>query len=115
MVNKMRFFLEKSGNPWHEAVDKAREDTIQKRLIQREKEEKRKRRVMNKQLQDYARQTILDGLRQCTPGQQRLFKQMYAFKHIDGSIEDAVANMPEEKLDWAMKQVEQTLIKKKSI
>ena len=64
---------------------------------------------MNNELQSFARQTILDGLNQCTEGQRRKFKQMYAGGNLERSIEDVVANMPEEKLDWAMQQVERTL------
>ena len=66
---------------------------------------------MNEALQTYARQQLIDGLNQCTDGQVKLFKRMYAFKHLDWSIEDIVAAMPEEKLDWAMQQVERTLKK----
>ena len=64
---------------------------------------------MNETLQKHARQQLIDGLNQCTDGQVLLFKRMYAFKHLDWSIEDVVAAMPDEKLDWAMQQVERTL------
>ena len=64
---------------------------------------------MNNELQDFARRTLLDGLGQCTDGQVRKFKLMYAGGNLERSIEDVVANMPEEKLDWAMQQVERTL------
>jgi len=68
---------------------------------------------MNEQLQNYAREQLKQGLSQCTEGQQRLFKQMYAFKTMDLPINDCVDSMPIEKLDWAMQQVEATLAKAK--
>jgi hypothetical protein len=42
---------------------------------------------------------------QCTEAQQKLFKQMYSHKNRDLSIEEAIDNMPDDKLDWAMQQV----------
>ena len=65
--------------------------------------------TMNKALQEFARQELINGLTQCTATQVLLFKRMYAFKHLDWSIEKVVNAMPEDKLDWAMKQVSQTL------
>ena len=40
-----------------------------------------------------------------------MFKRMYAKGNLDMNINDVVDNMPEEKLDWAMQQVERTLSK----
>lgn len=64
-----------------------------------------------KQLEQYARQQLVDGLNQCTESQVKVFKRMYAFKHLDWSIEQVVEAMPEEKVDWALTQVETTLKK----
>lgn len=64
---------------------------------------------MNNQLQEFARKTLIEGLKQCSEGQQNLFKRMYALGKLSLSIEDVVANMPADKLDWAMRQVENTL------
>jgi hypothetical protein len=64
---------------------------------------------MNKQLQEHARNTLKDGLSKCTEKQQRFFKQMYCFKDLEASIDVAVDNIPEDKLDWAMQQVKRTL------
>lgn len=66
---------------------------------------------MNEALQDFARKELINGLKQCTAGQVHLFRQMYAFKNPDRSIEQMVEFMPEEKLDWAMKQVARTIKK----
>lgn len=66
---------------------------------------------MNNDLLAYARKTLKDGLAQCTEGQQAKFKQMYSFQDRSADIEDVVDNMPDEKLDRAMEQVEGTLAK----
>ena len=66
---------------------------------------------MNESLQTFARQDIIDGLKKCTDGQVEIFKRMYSFKHLDRTIEQVVAAMPEDKLDWAMRQVAGTIKK----
>ena len=64
---------------------------------------------MNNQLKEFARNTLKDGLSLCTDGQQLLFKRMYAGGDLALSISEVVDNMPEDKLDWAMQQVQRTL------
>ena len=64
---------------------------------------------MNDQLQRYARETLKEGLSQCTDDQQMLFKRMYANGDLSLPIAEVVDRMPEGKLDWAMKQVSNTL------
>ena len=66
---------------------------------------------MNQQLADFARQKIIDGLKQLPAGSQMLFKRMYSHENLDADIEDVAVNMPEEKLGWAMQQVERSLEK----
>ena len=66
---------------------------------------------MNNQLQNYARTSLKEGLAKCREGQQMMFKRMYANGNLNASIDDVVDNMPEDKLDWAMQQVERTLSK----
>lgn len=66
---------------------------------------------MNKQMQEFARTTIKEGLSRLPESNQQLFKRMYSFKNLDADINDVVDGMPEDKLNWAMQQVEQTLIK----
>ena len=67
---------------------------------------------MNNQLQNYARKILKENLAKCTDRQQLLFKQMYSHSNLGASINDAIDLMPEEKLDWAMQQVERTLAEK---
>jgi hypothetical protein len=66
---------------------------------------------MNNMLSQYARLQLKDGLSRCTEPQQVLFKRMYCHEHLDWSIEKCVDNMPEDSLDWAMQQVQNTLRK----
>jgi hypothetical protein len=66
---------------------------------------------MNKTLSQYARQQLKEGLAKCSEKQQDLFKRMYSHQHLDWSIEQCVDAMPDDKLDWAMQQVERTLAK----
>lgn len=68
---------------------------------------------MNDLLKTYARQNIKEGLAKCTPEQVMLFKRMYSHTDLEADIESVVDNMPEEKLDWAMQQVQGTILKAK--
>ena len=79
---------------------------------------------MNDALQQYARDTLKDGLSQLPAGWQNLFKRMYGGKptrrgedsltlaEIEARpIDEVVDEMPAEKLDWAMQQVERSIAK----
>lgn len=66
---------------------------------------------MNENLQQYARQTLKDGLAQCTEPQKMLFKRIYSHGNLELPISDVVDKMESDKLDWAMQQVQGTLIK----
>jgi len=66
---------------------------------------------MNNQIQDFARQTLKDGLSQLPEDWQLMFKRMYSHENLEASINDVVDSMPEDKLDWAMQQVERSLAK----
>jgi len=66
---------------------------------------------MNKGLEDYARKLIKEGLVQLPENWQIMFKRMYSHDNLDIDINTLVDNMPEDKLDWAMQQVEKSLRK----
>ena len=66
---------------------------------------------MNDQIQEFARQALKNGLAECTEGQQGVFKRMYSFDDLFRPIDAVVDRMPDEKLDWAMRQVQSTLDK----
>lgn len=66
---------------------------------------------MNAQLQAFARKTLKEGLEKCNEDHLMLFKRIYSHTNLDAPINSVVDSMPEEKLDWAMQQVERTLKK----
>lgn len=64
---------------------------------------------MNKQIENFARNTLKEGLAQCTEEQQLFFKRMYSHKNLEMPINDVIDGIETEKLDWAMEQVRRTL------
>jgi len=66
---------------------------------------------MNNQMQEFARQTLKDGLAQLPENNQLNFKRMYSSQNLNADINNIVDAMKEDKLDWAMQQVEKTLAK----
>lgn len=66
---------------------------------------------MNKTVSDFTRDSIKMGLKQLPERAQLLFKRMYSHNNLDLDIEKVVDNMPDEKLDWALSQVENSLVR----
>lgn len=66
---------------------------------------------MNTQLQNFARQTLKDGLSQLPENQQMMFKRLHSHRNLNVNINDVVAKMPEDRLDSAMQLVERSLKK----
>ena len=66
---------------------------------------------MNSQLQKFARDTLKKGLARLPENHHLLFKRMYSHKNLKANINDVVDQMPEDKLDWAMQQVQRALDK----
>ena len=64
---------------------------------------------MNKTLRDFANSELKKNLGQCTDEQQLLFKRMYSHNNLEKNINDVVDNLPDERISWAMEQVERTL------
>jgi hypothetical protein len=58
-----------------------------------------------------ARRELLAGLSRCTDAQVLLFKRMYANGDLDAPIDKVVEKMENDKLDWAMQQVQRTIEK----
>jgi hypothetical protein len=69
---------------------------------------------MNDKIRDFARAEILFGLSQLPEANVTMFKKMYSHGNIELPIEQVVNKIPDDKLDWAMQQVENTLKKKES-
>jgi len=66
---------------------------------------------MNNQLQNFARDALKLGLARLPESHHKLFKLMYSHKKLDAAINDVVDEIPEDKLDWAMQQVQRTIDK----
>ena len=66
---------------------------------------------MNKQLQQFARNTLKEGLAKLPVSYQTTFKRMYSHKDLEKSINSIIDSMPSEQLDWAMIQVQNSLDK----
>lgn len=66
---------------------------------------------MNTHLKCFAKDFLNVHLAKCTEDQQIMFKKMYGKGNLEKNIMDIVEDMPSDKLDRAMIQVEQTLIK----
>lgn len=66
---------------------------------------------VNNQLQEFARNTLKSGLASLPESNRSLFKKIYSHKNLDAAINGVVDAMPEDKLDWAMQQVQRSLNK----
>lgn len=66
---------------------------------------------MNKILSEFARQNLKEGLAKCTAKQVMFFKRMYSHTSLNAEIDSVVESMLDEKLDWAMQQVQRQLVK----
>lgn len=64
---------------------------------------------MNKKLEEFARNSLKSDLMKCTARQINLFRRMYAHDKPDISINQIIDEMPDYKLDIAMRQVETTI------
>lgn len=66
---------------------------------------------MNSQLEEFAKRTLKESLSRCTDGQVLMFKRMYSHNDLDKEITAVVDDMPADRLDWAMEQVQATIRK----
>lgn len=66
---------------------------------------------MNEELATYARNYLKENLVKLPEGYVNVFKRMYSPLNFDLPINDVVDNMPDEKLDWGMSQVKNSLNK----
>lgn len=66
---------------------------------------------MNKTVEDFMRNQIKNGLKQLPDSWKELFKRMYSHKDLSKDINKVVDDMPIEKLDWALSQVENSMKK----
>ncbi len=70
---------------------------------------------MNERLVQFARAELKSGLAQLPDGWKMNFKRMYGDGDLDLELDDIVDGIPEEKLDWAMSQVQNSIKKLKAL
>jgi len=68
--------------------------------------------MMNKTIETFTRDLLKELIIKCNNNEQLIFKRMYSHKNLDLPVEDIVSNIPCDKLDWALTQVQNTLAKK---
>lgn len=66
---------------------------------------------MNNSVEDFIRDSLKRGLKRLPEKWQLTFKRMYSHKDLEKDIEAVVDDMPTDKLDWALTQVENSLKK----
>ena len=66
---------------------------------------------MNETLKNTAKEMLKNLLAQCTEPQQLMFKRMYCHENLDLPINEAVDQMEDDKIDWAITQCEKTVLK----
>jgi hypothetical protein len=74
---------------------------------------RKERKIMNQTLSKFARNFLKNNIKSCSEKQVELFKRMYSPDNLEADIDSVVDNIPDEKLDWAIQQVER--IQKKNL
>ena len=65
--------------------------------------------MKNETIKNAAKEMLKELLTECTDGQKLMFKRMYSHKNLELQINEAVDQMADDKIDWAMTQVERTV------
>jgi len=64
---------------------------------------------MNKAFVEIARELIKINLALSTEDYRIMFKKMYSHDNLSRDINEVVDNMPVDKLDWAMQQIQRSI------
>jgi hypothetical protein len=64
---------------------------------------------MNETLKNAGKEILKDLLSKCSEPQQLMFKRMYCHKNLALPINEAVDQMADDKIDWAITQCEKTV------
>lgn len=70
--------------------------------------------MKNQTIINFTKERLKILLTECTDGQQLLFKRMYSNGNLNLSIYDTVDQMDDNRLEWALSQVERTIEKNNS-
>lgn len=68
--------------------------------------------MRNKTIIEFIRAEIKSGMALLPKENHRIFKLMYSHKDLDKDINAVVDDIPDDKLDWALTQVQRTLGKR---
>ena len=66
---------------------------------------------MNKTIREFSLNKIKEGLGKLTDSHRLRFKRMYSSDDLNKDINKVIDNMPDDKLDWALTQVENSVEK----
>jgi len=66
---------------------------------------------MNSQLRNFARQTLKASFPRLPVAHISMFKRMYSHGNPDADINTVIDMLPDDRLDWAMQQVQQSIEK----
>lgn len=69
--------------------------------------------IMNKTIEKFVRKILFKKLSRCTKDQILFFKRLYSHQDLEKDTKKIVDEMPLNKLDWALSQVEATIEKNK--
>ena len=61
---------------------------------------------MNKTIEEFTREEIKEKLKTLPQGNVNMFMRMYAGNNTNKTVNEVVDEMPVEKLDWALTQIE---------
>ena len=67
--------------------------------------------MKNKTIKNVAKEMLKELLAECNEGQQLMFKRMYCHKNLGLPINEVVDQMDDDKIDWAITQIERTIEK----
>lgn len=66
---------------------------------------------MNKTFKKLCTQALKTSLKELPDNQFAVFKKMYSPRNQDLTVDECVDQMPDDRLDWAMTQVENSIAK----
>lgn len=66
---------------------------------------------MNNRIIKFCKDYLKENISKCSERQQLIFKRMYANKKLDLDIDLVIDKIPDDKLSWAMEQIDNTILK----
>jgi hypothetical protein len=66
---------------------------------------------MNPELEAYAREYIRINIKKLKDEHIHIFKKMYSSNNLEANIDNVINNMTKDKLNWAMQQITNSLLK----